>query len=1218
MRLSIFCLLLAICTNLASAQKGLGAWQPIQPSELVLPENARRTFEPLQYKAFALDFEQITAILYAAPMEFTSAAKQKNYVVTFPMADGTSEAFAMSEVTTMMPKLHANRREIRCYAGTSLTNVGKQIRITISPYRGFEGMILLPNKGVEYLEPLADGQIKYYMAYNRNDIPTGLFPTLPTKVLEGTYQEAAKQASGSAYVPETKQQDSPELKGGDVQLKVYRFACATTGEFGVDHGGTVAGTLAKVVATSNALNAIYERDLNIRLKLIEEEESIIFVDPNTDPYTGTTVFGWLDQNTLAMINILGSAAKYDIGHVLARYQGGDAIGVAGGQCCGQLKGRGCSAWYGPPYGDAFFAILGQEVGHQWAGGHTFNQCGEDSQFTYDSACEPGSGSTIMSYAGACGSNNIQNTTELYYHACSIVEIRDFVYNGEGNTCGTFLMTDNNNPIATALHPDNFFIPIKTPFTLKGSAIDPDGDPMTYCWDEIDLGPTSVLGTPVGSAPIFKWVLPDTSSSRTFPKLTSILSGISSITELLPTYTRDLTFAFVARDNRTNGGGIGMDTLSFKATGDAGPFVLTFPNASTVNWKVGEYQTITWDVSNTDKAPVNCKLVNIYLSVNNGSKFPILVAANVPNTGSYCIQVPNNVANTCRLKIEAADNIFFDISNSSFKITQATAPGFTFCNPGSASSLYCAPYSFTTEINTAATLGFADPITMSVTGLPTDASVNFTVNPVTPGSTTVMTITYANTQAEGVQDIVINGTSGALTSSHPLKLTVVRNFFNDFKLETPADGAGSVSLSPWLYWNGITDAASYDVQVASNPSFAPGTLLASGYGITKDSFKIPTFLSEGLTCYWRVRPNNECGSGNWPIPFAFVTKVENCATYNAGDLPKSISANGTPTVESKITVNAGGNISDINVKKIQGNHAYFKDLDVRLVAPNGSEVLLFKDKCGSYNGAFNLGFDDAANGPMGCPPSQSGVLFKPAEPIVGLTGQTATGAWILRVKDNVVSSGGQLAAFSLELCSSVALNPPLLVINNLLQLTPGTNAAITNTLLKAEDANTPVESLTFTLVSVPTKGQLERSSTILKVGDSFTQADLDNGNVRYFDYNTLEGDQFHFALTDGEGGLVTGIFKIAAFGVATKEPFRVLAFDVSPNPANDLIRVNLNETSTSDSRLVITDALGRSVLSQIMAKGSTQTQMDISALPSGFYTLSIENSEAKGVKKVIID
>ena len=123
-----------------------------------------------------------------------------------------------------------------------------------------------------------------------------------------------------------------------------------------------------------------------------------------------------------------------------------------------------------------------------AGGHTWNRCDGGGGRSETTAFEPGSGSTIMSYGGVCGPDNVQNACDLYYDAGSIEEIRNYILYAEGNQCGTFVETGNTIPTVTLPYQNGFYIPIGTPFQLNGSATDPDNDKLSYCWEEIDAGP----------------------------------------------------------------------------------------------------------------------------------------------------------------------------------------------------------------------------------------------------------------------------------------------------------------------------------------------------------------------------------------------------------------------------------------------------------------------------------------------------------------------------------------------------------------------------------------------------------------------------------------------------------------------------------------------------------------------------------------------------------
>jgi subtilisin-like proprotein convertase family protein len=1186
--------------------------------EVNLPESARREFEPVQYTAYRLDYAALTAHLANAPREFSEDAKKRACLAMLPMADGHFEEFSLVKTSPMVPELEAQHPEILTLTGASTKTPGMLVRITVTPYWGLRAMILRPDKGYENVQPVALGQNDFYMAYLPEHEPKD--PDYyklrkgwdPDTKLDFSHLKDPHSNRFSLGAPGP--EDGKEM-GGLVKLKKYKFAVACTGEFSQDNGGTKDAVFQKVTTTTNNLNIFYERDLNIRLELIAESYDIIFLDPATDPYTGTTVGEWMSQNPVAMFNVLGSTDKYDVGHVFARYMGGNAIGVAGGLCCTQTKGRGCSAGTGS-YGAEFFNTIGQEVGHMWGGWHTWNRCDQITEpFPDIDRCEPGSGNTIMSYYGACGSDNTGGNFALFYHTCSIATIRNFVENGVGNTCGSETTTNNNHPVVTIPQPKNLFIPISTPFTLTGSAFDPDGDALTYSWDQIDIGPPSLLGTPIGNAPAFIWRTPTTSPTRTFPRMQTIINNSSEITEVLPTYNRDLTFALVARDNKPGGGGIGFDTIFMRSTTAAGPFTVSYPNSSNAVWRVGEYQTVTWNVANTDKAPVNCKRVSIYLSTSGGQSFTIPLAENVPNIGRACVQVPNNVTNNARIQVRAADNVFFDISNTNFRIEQPNSSGFSLC-AASMIDQVCLPATFSTELSTAAIAGFSGPITFTATGLPNGAVATFSQNPVAAGSSTTVTVTFAADTPEGTYDITIMGTSGAESASSLITLTTVRSDFSAFATTSPVNGATSVNPNPLLQWTTVPDADAYEAQLATNPSFAPSTIVASADNTTASSLQIVNPLAEGKVYYWRARPKNACGNGEWSDVKVFVTSVFNCVTLEANDLPKSISANGTPTVESQITLLAGGEVNDLNLR-VQGFHSYFRDLDVKLISPAGTEVQIWKERCSSYNGSFNIRFDDGGPSTFPCPPPNSTTaIYKPSSPLSAFNGQNATGTWTLRVKDTQVSSGGSLQGFELQICSNESSTPPVITVNNVLVLPSGTNAAITEALLKTEDPNNVASQLVYTLLTLPVNGSLELYSSPLSVGSQFTQADIENEGLRFFDYGHGAGSSFQFVVTDGEGGIDLGTFVVSPL-VNTKAPAQTLRFEVSPNPADDLLRLRLPEPLTGKTVATLHNAVGQAVRTWNIGQGQTTVTLPVGDLPPGIYALSLENGQVKGTRKIVL-
>ncbi|MBK8555103.1 MAG: T9SS type A sorting domain-containing protein [Lewinellaceae bacterium] len=408
-------------------------------------------------------------------------------------------------------------------------------------------------------------------------------------------------------------------------------------------------------------------------------------------------------------------------------------------------------------------------------------------------------------------------------------------------------------------------------------------------------------------------------------------------------------------------------------------------------------------------------------------------------------------------------------------------------------------------------------------------------------------------------------------------------------------------------------------MATSPSFAANTLVLTNSNLLVDTFKVNFQLQKSTVYYWRIRPKNECGAADWVGPFSFSTIVEVCNTLEANDLPKAISSNGTPTVESKINVPFSGIVSDVNIKKFQGSHSFFKDLEAHLVGPDGTDVLLFSNKC-PQTANFNFGFDDGAASTFNCPPPNNGAFYLPTGMLNSFNGKNIQGEWILRVKDNVISSGGTLAGFELEFCSSAALNAPYIVNNLPLVLFSGTNAAIGSDLLLVEDADNSPSELIYTLVTTPKHGRLEKNWTgEMKAGDQFNQTDINTGAIRFFDYGGNPGaaDEFRFTVTDGNGGYVAGTFNIMLDPLAAEELDNTLGFDLAPNPADDQIRLSFSQSLRKDAQVVLFNAAGQTMKTWNLGAGSNGMTLQVQDMPPGVYALSVQDNSGKTTKKVVI-
>lgn len=656
-----------------------GVWHVL--SEIASPVGIERiTGIPQKYRRARLSQDALQRLISQAPMEFTIAAATGETIMTLPTPDGGFDRFRIEESPIMEEGLSNQFPEIKTYKGQGVDDATATMRFDWNSL-GLHA-IVLSAAGTWFVEPVSEGDLENYISYFTHDLTTENL-SLSCGLSESDVAEAERRGAFS-----TQSVESQALITGP-SLRTYRLAVAATGEFTQQYGaGSVATTLTKITTLINLVNALYQKEATITFQLVANETSIIFTDGASDPYTNDNPSAMLPQNQTTLDSLI-QPANYDIGHVL----GGISVspgfvsfsGVASlGVVCGTSKGRGVSTMGGAsssfPH-SIFVSGTVHEIGHQFSARHTFNSTTSGCSGNRDAsgAYEPGSGSTIMGYS-ICGSDNIQTLPDLYFHSASLEQIVG--YAGSSGSCASTSSTGNGAPAVGAL--SNFPIPANTPFTLTGSATDPNGDALTYNWEEFDLGSASPPNTDDGTRPLFRSFPPSTSPSRTFPKLQYILNnanvpptnyacgGSTCLTgELLPSTTRTMNFRFTVRDNRASGGGTANAGMQLSVVSTAGPFAVTQPNTA-VSWAGGTSQTVSWNVANTSGSPINCANVKISLSTDGGTSFPTVLAANTPNDGSESLVMPNISTTAARIKVESVGNVFFDISDTNFSITSGAS------------------------------------------------------------------------------------------------------------------------------------------------------------------------------------------------------------------------------------------------------------------------------------------------------------------------------------------------------------------------------------------------------------------------------------------------------------------------------------------------------------------------------------------------------------------
>jgi Metallo-peptidase family M12 len=632
-------------------------------------------------RTMALNYPAMIELLKNAPQERDVVAPDSPFEMELPLPEGGFARFRVVESSIMEPQLAKRYPMLKTYVGQGIDNPTATIRFDITS-RGFRAQVIASTH-TSYIEPFQREDVAHYVVFNKKDY---------RKQSEPFYCGVTGEEFRS--VPNILRRNLATNLSSGTNLRTYRLALAATAEYTAALGGTKLDGLSGMITTMNRVNGIYERELSVRMVLVGNNDLLIYTDAATDPYSNGDGGAMLGENQGNVDAVIGNS-NYDIGHVFST--GGGGVAGLGVVCSSSQKAAGVTGSTNPTADAYDVDYVAHEMGHQFSGNHTFNGSGGNcsgGNRNGATAYEPGSGITIQAYAGICGADNTQPNSEDYFHRVSLNEMLGFTTNAaSGASCGSSTATGNTPPTVTTAAA--FTIPQLTPFTLKATGSDANGDTLTYVWEQFDLGTANTAGSlSDNGGPLFRSFIPTTDPTRTFPSLRYILNnanvapatlplpGTSSpnwmTAELLPSTNRVMNFRVTARDNRAGGGGTNDASTAITVTTTAGPFTVTAPNTA-VTWAAGSSQTITWSVAGTNAAPVNAANVEIALSLDGGYTFPIILAASTPNDGTQAVTIPIGTPPTtqARIRVAAVGNIFFDISDVNFTITGTnTAPTLT--------------------------------------------------------------------------------------------------------------------------------------------------------------------------------------------------------------------------------------------------------------------------------------------------------------------------------------------------------------------------------------------------------------------------------------------------------------------------------------------------------------------------------------------------------------
>jgi len=735
--------LLFLCISQSFANDS--RWQSLKKEDI--KSNHPQFNKPLKADYYSLDMAALKSEFLQAPKEKTGKIRQYGKIISLPVPNGGFQRFVFASYSIMEEPLEQRWGFVKTYTGQGIDDPAATIKVDFTSF-GFHYQVLSP-KGQYYADPVFHGDDLYYQIYKKSDLdPASKGPFM---------EHGVEDSHNHGMNKNTSKPGATALATGST-LRTYRIAIAATGEYTAFHGGLNQAASA-MVTTLNRVNGLYENDVAIRFILVANNNQLIYTSTTADPYTNNSGPTMLGQNQSNLTALIGTA-NYDIGHVFST--GGGGIAGLGVVCSSGSKARGVTG-SNSPIGDPFdIDYVAHEVGHQFGGNHTFNSitgsCGGNNR-SANSAFEPGSGNTIMAYAGICGNDNIQSNSNAYFHFKSYEDIVTYSNTGGGNSCPVKTQTGNTAPVIPAIQ-SGYVLPISTSFKLTASqATDVDNDTLTYCWEENDLGAGGAPGTPVGNAPILRSYSPVESRERVFPRWPNLLANTTALGERLPTYARTLNFKLTVRDNNAGAGGVNSTTVNLTVNATGGPFAVTMPNTTAISWEAGSNQTITWNAAGTATTPFNSPKVRIKLSTDGGSTFPIVLKDTTQNDGSELITLPVIPSNTCRVLIESVGNLFFDVSNANFKIiapTTATIPMNT------ADTSVCAGQTFKVGINPTGTTYLAG----NVFSIQLSNALGLFTNPITIGTVT-------STGADSITATVPVSASGngyklRITSSNPVR------------------------------------------------------------------------------------------------------------------------------------------------------------------------------------------------------------------------------------------------------------------------------------------------------------------------------------------------------------------------------------------------------------------------------------------------------------------
>lgn len=1161
MKNKLLSLALLVITSYSFAQEKNSFWKTSTKSNLVSLESATNLPEKF---VFDLDVNALKSKLATSPKR-NSSAKTSSVVLSLPTADGEMEQFNVFENSNMDPALAARYPEIKSYIGIGVANPSTKVFFSVSPL-GFKSMTLYADKSAVFIEPISQ-DFTTYTVYRKSDKVASL-DKFECKVLD-------------VVSPQVNSSIMARPNADDAVLRTFRLALSVTGEYTTYFGGTKALALAAMNNTMTRVNGVFEMDFGAHMNLIANNDVLIYTSASTDPYSAATAGAggaWNAELQNTLTSVIGNAG-YDIGHLFGASGGGGNAGCIGCICVDDTtsttdlnKGSGfTSPADAIPSGDNFdIDYVAHEMGHQFGANHTFTHSNEGTI----AQVEPGSGSTIMGYAGIT-SLDVQPHSDAYFHAVSIQQVTN---NIKAKTCSVNTATGNSIPTANA--GLDYTIPKSTPFMLTGSGTDANGDILTYDWEQMDKQTTSAAPSATKTTGVnFRSYNPSTSPTRYFPKMSSVLTGATTTAgteltvEALPSVARTLNFRVTVRDNHAGGPGNNSDDMIVTVNATAGPFSVTAPNTA-VSYVGGSSQTITWAVAGTTANGVNCANVDILLSTDAGATWSTLLAA-TPNDGTEAVTIPNTPGTTNRIMVKGTNHIFFDVSNTNFTITSGVTDTIAPTAPTLAAS---GTTQTTTNLSWS---GATDNVAVTAYDVYKDG-VFF-------GSTTSSTFAVSGLTASTTYSFTVkakDAAGNASVASNTVSVTTLAPVVDTTAPTAPTLSASGTTLTATnLSWSGATD----NVAVTGYDVYKDGALLGS----TATTTYAVSGLTASTTYAFTVKAKD--AAGNISVASNTVSVTTLTPDTTAPTAP-TLSASGTTSTTTNLSwTGATDNIAVTGYNVYRGTTLLGSTTTATTYAVTGltaSTAYTFyvqaKDAAGNVSAASNtVSVTTLANTVTYCTSIGSSTADEKIGKVVfGTISNTSTGTAGYENFTALSTNAVRGTAYTITITPSWTATK--YKEGYAVWIDYNANGTFETTELvfsKAASTTTPITG-TFTIPATATLG-----ATRMRVSMKYNAIPT---ACETFSFGQVEDYTVNISLT-------------ARMNEASNN---AIAFNLYPNPVNgDVLNIsNLDKAS----EYTIFNMMGQQV-----GKGKIENDsVNVSALTSGTYLIQVSNENGATSKRFI--